>query len=755
MKNLLILLLLWPFLIYGQTEKSGSSIQPMASTPKVGATFAVVVGISDYQNIPDLKYADKDAEAFADFLRSAPGGSLDKNHLQLLTNQNATAGKVGAALGALIDQVKEGDHVIIYFSGHGDVESKMYSQPGFLLCWDSPLTVYMGGGTFSLTYLQENITTLSLGNHAKVTVITDVCHAGKLSGSQIGGAQLTAANAAIQYTNELKILSCSPKEFSLEGSQWGGGRGCFSYHLVNGLYGLADTNGDAIVTVSEIDRYLEDHVTREAAPYSQTPMILGGEKKDPLSTIDSAILRQLERYKRGELPKFSPAESRVFEEKLLAGLSPVGFEMKADSSVWGFYHQFKLAMEEKRLLEPADNCAERYYQQLIKINAMKPLYGFMTRNYAAALQDEAQQAVNAILKTNVGEVTASAAKKMKKYEHFPELLARSAELLGPQHYMYTTLKARQLAFEGLLLYFETYFSKDPENAKPVLEKYRQSLKYQWESPFTHYYMSLCFVLKANQPDSALVHARLASSMAQTWVLPYAHLAYYLSRDPYMRYEEAKSLLDDAMRMDSSSTVVWMGLGAFYHYQLRFPEAAKAYRKVLEMDSTIVLARVNLGVGLIEMKEYEEAESKLLQVLAIKPDHFFANYVLACMYDRLDRQTEAEKLYLKALSINPSHILSRDSLAKMFWAQGRLKEAESINLEIIKLDSTQSEAWYRLGCIAAREGRTAEVIDSLEKSMENDLKNTSRLKTDPALDPIRASESFRIFLKKAFPLDHRE
>ena len=39
-------------------------------------------------------------------------------------------------------------------------------------------------------------------------------------------------------------MSCQPNEYSIEGEQWGGGRGAFSYHLVDALYGLADANAD-------------------------------------------------------------------------------------------------------------------------------------------------------------------------------------------------------------------------------------------------------------------------------------------------------------------------------------------------------------------------------------------------------------------------------------------------------------------------------------------------------------------------------
>lgn len=135
----------------------------------------------------------------------------------------------------------------------------------------------MGGGTYSLAYLQEIVNTLSTVNLAKVIVISDACHAGKLAGSQIGGAQLTTANLAKQFSNEIKILACQPGEFSLEGEQWGGGRGCFSYHLLNGLAGQADINKDLMVTLGEIDRYLEDHVVKEVAPQSQVPMTTGNK----------------------------------------------------------------------------------------------------------------------------------------------------------------------------------------------------------------------------------------------------------------------------------------------------------------------------------------------------------------------------------------------------------------------------------------------------------------------------------------------
>ncbi|MFZ1298979.1 MAG: caspase family protein, partial [Saprospiraceae bacterium] len=190
----------------------------------VSSIYAVVVGISDYQDpaIPDLRFADKDAEAFANYLRSDAGGNLDNDHLKVLINEQATVAQFAIALDWLMEVVKENDQVILYFSGHGDVEKKTITQPGYLLCWDAPARVYLAGGAMALPMFQDIITTLSSQNKAKVIVITDACRSGKLAGSSVGGSQITGANLAKQYANEIKILSCQPNEYSIEGEQWGG-----------------------------------------------------------------------------------------------------------------------------------------------------------------------------------------------------------------------------------------------------------------------------------------------------------------------------------------------------------------------------------------------------------------------------------------------------------------------------------------------------------------------------------------------------
>ena len=441
------------FSLFAQEKGLTPILNKSAAT---GQTYAVVVGISNYQDegIPDLQFADKDAEAFANFLRSPAGGELDEDHLKLLTNEQVTLGKFDAALWWLVDECKEGDKVIIYFSGHGDVERRSMSQPGFLLCWDAPSLAYTGGGTYSLFFLKDIVSTLSLQNKVKVTLITDACRSGKLAGSSIGGAQATAANLAGQFANEIKILSCQPDEYSIEGEQWGGGRGAFSYHLLDGLSGMADNNDDNIVTLKEIGRYLEDNVTGEVAPQSQNPMVIGS-KTEKLSNVFPELLAQLKKGKKEKMQYFNAKVSRGIEDDILAAL---------DTTIQEQYVAFNQALENKVFLLPADACADFYYKQLIQEPKLEKLYNTMRRNYAAALQDDAQQVLKKMMENDPEEGAFSKITLESKYKLYPAYLERAAELLGSEHYIYPYLKARKHYFEGYLMHV------DLRNADPELGK---------------------------------------------------------------------------------------------------------------------------------------------------------------------------------------------------------------------------------------------------------------------------------------------
>ncbi len=139
MKKAALILIFIPFWVFSQSEKGVSPIAN-AERPTAQNTRAVVIGISDYREplIPDLRYADRDAKAFADWLRAPQGLGLPDSSIRLLTNQMATTAQMIVNLDWLIETSKPGDRAFIYFSGHGDVERVTKFNLGYLLSYDSP-----------------------------------------------------------------------------------------------------------------------------------------------------------------------------------------------------------------------------------------------------------------------------------------------------------------------------------------------------------------------------------------------------------------------------------------------------------------------------------------------------------------------------------------------------------------------------------------------------------------------------------------
>ncbi|MBL7775112.1 MAG: caspase family protein, partial [Saprospiraceae bacterium] len=598
----------------GVSAQETRGVQPVgaktAAAP-TGVTYAVVVGISDYQDpkITDLKYAHRDAQAFAEFLRSPAGGSLPEKNLTVLLNEKATSGEVGAAFDALLEKVVENDRVVIYFSGHGDVERKTISQPGFLLCWNSPARVYMGnGGTYALAFLEEIITTLSVQNKARVLMITDACHAGKLAGSSIGGTAITGANLARQFSGETKILSCQPNELSLEGSQWGGGRGIFSYHLIDGLYGLADRNGDGWVTVSEIDRYLEDHVTPEAEPQSQVPILIG-DKTEHLARVDPRALEQIQQRKATESPVLSAVDTRGLEEQVLA---------RADSSIRADYEAFLKALAQKRFFEPASNggpTADALYARLSAAPELADLHGFLKRNYAAALQDEAQVAINDYLSADPRDL-----RKRWMFDHrydpYPRYLARAAELLGPRHYLYASLKVREHYFEGLNLRLRAEQQANDNNLfQQAIALQEQCLQIDTNATFAYNELGLLY-LRLGAFARAADFFKKATECSPHWVLPWANLCkVYVEMN---QMEAAVQTGEWALLLDTSYAMSHYNLAWAYHLSQKLPLARQHYEAAVRLDSAYDRAYFNLGLVHYRENNFTAAEQAWLAYSRLQP-----------------------------------------------------------------------------------------------------------------------------------------
>lgn len=244
--------------------QSGNTNSFNQQTNNSGNTYAVIVGISKYENIgiTQLEYADRDARVFASYLESKAGGTVPPENIRLLLNDTATFGAIYDAMNWLMETCKKNDVVYFYFSGHGDVENNTIYKLGFLLSYNTPRTNYINNAV-RLEDLNNMANTLSVDRQAKVILITDACHSGNLAGNDNRGNFLVGDQLRAVKGKEVRITSCGPDQLSNEDEGWGGGRGVFSYYLINGMIGLADNLNNGIVTVKEIGNYLDSSLSKD------------------------------------------------------------------------------------------------------------------------------------------------------------------------------------------------------------------------------------------------------------------------------------------------------------------------------------------------------------------------------------------------------------------------------------------------------------------------------------------------------------
>jgi tetratricopeptide (TPR) repeat protein len=396
-------------------------------------TYALIVGISKYQEMPALQYADRDALAFADFVKSQ---GAPTTNIGLFLNEEATRIDIVDELFRLSKLMKANDRFYFYFSGHGDLEAQIGHENALLLLHGSFKKSYFQGKEFLHLYeLREWLSGLSK-RQIQVMFIADACHSGGLIGGKDGQSKTQRALQE-NWGNIGKILSSQANEYSLEGAQWGGGRGLFSFHLTNGLIGKADVNRDKVVSVEEIGKYLGENVKREASPSLQTPLVTG-ENKWGLSKVNPDALKKLKEAERLSYPIISSANLRANIDDLVGEM---------DQSLVDAYKKFSTALKEKRIntYDNKDDNAILHFRKMAGEKVPEHLLALMKRNLAAALIERELALMKPIRERGAAFVPRNEQTKIAVAN-----LEEALDLFGPEHYFYQLLQARIAALKGFV-----------------------------------------------------------------------------------------------------------------------------------------------------------------------------------------------------------------------------------------------------------------------------------------------------------------
>lgn len=240
----------------------GDWLRGRFKSPKM-RVWALVVGVADYQNIAKLTYTTEDAKKFYGFLRSPDGGAIPAEQVRLLTDEEATVKNILNNMAELFSEADSNDLVIFYFAGHG-------KEGGFL-----PIDYDKSKNNM----LYHHMINMELkDSRAKFKLcVADACHSGSFGATRSTENVRQRIKRFYRSFDNVKsglavLLSSAAEEVSLEASKLK--QGVFSYFLIQGLRGQADTNENGIITVKELFDYVNKQVKSFTYGY-QNPLIQG------------------------------------------------------------------------------------------------------------------------------------------------------------------------------------------------------------------------------------------------------------------------------------------------------------------------------------------------------------------------------------------------------------------------------------------------------------------------------------------------
>lgn len=259
--------LLLGFLPFAQQRNLG--VQPARQAePGYANSWAVLIGINDYQTVQDLNYAIADARAVRDFLINHAGFGPDK--VFLLENQQATKRAIQRLLGdQLRRETGNRDRVLVFFAGHGEtLHLPGGGQMGFLVPYEGDRH-----DLYATCISMDEIRSFSELLSAKhMLFVVDACYGG-IAGRQ----RRTLTPEAKGYWEKLTaepgrqiITAGRANEVVVESDQWG--HSLFTRFLLKGLGGSADLDGNQLISTTELHQYLQPKVSVESAN-RQTPQL--------------------------------------------------------------------------------------------------------------------------------------------------------------------------------------------------------------------------------------------------------------------------------------------------------------------------------------------------------------------------------------------------------------------------------------------------------------------------------------------------
>ncbi|MBF0138117.1 MAG: caspase family protein [Magnetococcus sp. DMHC-1] len=242
-------------------------------------TFALVIGINEYENFGKLDGAVNDANDVAAALQQYKARKIIK-----LLDKDATRDRIMAAWKSIITMAKPGDTLFLHYAGHGAQQPERIpgSEPtGKDSFWLMSGFAASGPATYERILDDEIAVMLKAAKPLQVVMISDSCHSGTMTRGKNSLRKLKTRAAPFQRiqddalpkpTTTLKPVSEADlahvtffgavpdteevPEVTIDKQQ----RGALSWAVAKAFRGEADLDRDGQVTKGELERFIRESV---------------------------------------------------------------------------------------------------------------------------------------------------------------------------------------------------------------------------------------------------------------------------------------------------------------------------------------------------------------------------------------------------------------------------------------------------------------------------------------------------------------
>ena len=212
--------------VYRGDPFKGLDIYSARQEMEIGEYYALIIGIDDYKGYwRQLENAVRDAQTVEDVLKS----KYRFDYFKTLYNEDATRTSIIREMEWLVENVREKDNVLIYFSGHGDYKEQL--DKGFWVPVDAT------SNTTAQYISNSDIQTFLAGIDSKHTLlISDACFSGDIFRGKTVSVPFENSEKYFKKVNDLvsrKAMTSGGIEPVMDGGR--DGHSVFAYYLIKSL----------------------------------------------------------------------------------------------------------------------------------------------------------------------------------------------------------------------------------------------------------------------------------------------------------------------------------------------------------------------------------------------------------------------------------------------------------------------------------------------------------------------------------------